>query len=423
MITFDISRAMSQTAGNNGVSDPVFKRTLQKAHDASRQLETEKLPVIERCFNNDDLAAIEQKAASVIQRFSTIVVCGMGGSSLSGRMLCSLAYNPVTHLSGKVRLLFVDNIDPVTIDTLTASLDYASTLFIIISKSGGTAETLAHTGILWHAANAALPAEKIKEHFLVITEPTDNPLARFAKLHDIFVMDHATDIGGRYAALTVVGLLPAAIAGLDIRAIRAGAAAVAKDTLHTTGSAATVIGAALSHVMAEHGKNISVMLPYCDRLWNFALWHRQIWAESLGKNGKGITPAPALGSLDQHSQLQLYLDGPRDKFFTLLLLEQQNKGARIPLGDEPALSYLHQRTLGDLMDAHQHATVETFTLKQIPLRVCVLPQLNETVLGALTMHFILETILTGRLMQVNPFDQPAVEDGKKLAIERLKSRA
>ncbi len=418
----DFSRAMSQAAGNNGISDPVFRRALQRAVEAGIALAGEKLPVVERCLDDSDLELIEQTAKEITARFSTVVVCGMGGSSLSGKMLCSLAYNPVTGLSGKVKLLFVDNIDPASIEQLTASLDYRSTLFIMISKSGGTAETLAHMAILWDAAEKALPAKTASGHFIVITERTDNPLARIAVKHGIRQLEHQNNIGGRYAALTLVGLLPAAVAGLDIRAIRKGAVSVIGQLLRAAGDAPAVQGAALCHTMAEQGKGISVMYPYCDRLWNFALWHRQIWAESLGKSGKGITPAPALGSVDQHSQLQLYLDGPRDKFFTLLMLEQHNKGPVIELGDDPALSYLHKHTLGDLIDAHQLATMETLTNKQCPARVFSLKNLDETALGELTMHFVLETILTGRLMLIDPFDQPAVEDGKKLAVATLKGQ-
>lgn len=417
----DFSRAMSQAVGNNGISEPVFRRALQRATDVAGTLKDEKLAVIERCHDDSDLKYIEKVAAEITARFSTVVVCGMGGSSLSGKMLCSLAYNPVTALSGKVKLLFVDNIDPATIEQFTASLDFSSTLFIMISKSGGTAETLAHMAIFWAAAGKALAA-KAAEHFLVISENTNNPLARIAAKHSITQLEHPNNIGGRYAALTLVGLLPAAVAGLDIRAIRKGAGNVIEQLSGSMDTAPAVQGAALCHVMAEQGKNISVMYPYCDRLWNFALWHRQIWAESLGKNGKGITPAPALGSVDQHSQLQLYLDGPRDKFFTLLMLEQQHKGPVIELGDDPALAYLNKHTLGNLINAHQLATLETLAGKQCPVRVISLNKLDEVALGELTMHFMLETILTGRLMQIDPFDQPAVEDGKKLAVATLKQQ-
>jgi glucose-6-phosphate isomerase len=415
MYHHDISRVMTQAAGENGV----LNRVLATAAEAIHSLQAQHLPVIERCLKQGDLGDIETIAADIVNRFSTVVVCGMGGSSLSGKMLTALALNPLTQNSGKVRLAFLDNIDPASMDMLLASIDFAATLFIVISKSGGTVETLTHMSMLWSAAENKLGRDIASTHFLVITEPHDNPLRRFAAPRNIRALDHDPDIGGRYAALTVVGLLPACIAGLNIRAIRKGAADVIGNTFRDGATSAVAQGAALSHMLAEQGKNICVLLPFCDRLLPFAMWHRQIWAESLGKQSKGITPAPALGSVDQHSQLQLYLDGPRDKFFSLILLDQHGKGALIPSTGDAALSYLERHTIGDLMEAHQHAMLATLTNQHCPVRVVSLATLNEEALGALTMHFMLETIITARLMGVDPFDQPAVEAGKKLAIQHL----
>lgn len=418
MFTQDISRALSPIAGKNGISEPALKRALVQTAEVIDKLQAEGLALIEHCLQDADIAAIEQEAAAITARFSTVIVFGMGGSSLSGKMLTALALNPFTQLSGKTKLFFFDNIDPASMNALLASTDYASTLFILISKSGGTAETLTHASILWQAVEAKLGANA-GGHFLAITEERDNALRRFAAARKIRALAHDPLIGGRYAALTLVGLLPARIAGLDILAIRRSAANVIKDMFAQKDACAPAQGAAVSWLLAEQGKNVCVLMPYCDRLSAFAQWHRQIWAESLGKNGKGITPAPAIGSVDQHSQLQLYLDGPRDKFFTLLLLDQRGKGPLVPPIGEDSFAYLTGRTIGDLMDAHQYATMETFTGRQCPLRVISLDALDEAAIGALTMHFMLETILTGRLMNIDPFDQPAVEDGKKLAIARL----
>lgn len=418
MYTQDISRTMASISGKNGVAEPVFKRAVERASAMVETLRSAPLPVIQHCLEESDFAVIENTAKQLRSRFNTFVICGMGGSSLSGKMLSALAFNPVTNLSGGVRLLCLDNIDPHSVTLLLSSLDFASTCFLLISKSGGTAETLAHASIFWEEAQKQL-GKSAHEHFTVIAEPRDGSLQRFAAQHSITTLEHSPLIGGRYAALTVVGLLPACLAGLDIRAIRRGAGHVIASMYANPASAAPVQGAALSYVLAEQGKNLSVLMPYCDRLATFGQWHRQIWAESLGKKGKGITPAPALGTVDQHSQLQLYLDGPRDKFFTLLLLEQHGKGPVISFPQDASLAYLHHHPIGDLFDAHQHATIETFVQRQCPTRVLSCPVLDEETIGSLTMHFILETILTGYLMDVDPFDQPAVEDGKKLAIQRL----
>jgi glucose-6-phosphate isomerase len=238
--------------------------------------------------------------------------------------------------------------------------------------------------------------------------------------HGIEMLDHDPNIGGRYAALTAVGLLPAKVAGLDIQAVRAGAAEVVERTF-LTDAAEPALGAALHHALLKKGKTVSVIMPYCDRLSAFSAWHQQLWSESLGKKGHGTTALRALGAFDQHSQLQLYLDGPCDKFFTLVLLRQENTGAAIPASKEKPLGYLSGHTIGDLMAAEQRATVETLVGNKRPVRVLSLDALNEESMGALMMHFMLETMVTGRLWGIDAFDQPAVEQGKRLARECLAS--
>jgi glucose-6-phosphate isomerase len=166
-------------------------------------------------------------------------------------------------------------------------------------------------------------------------------------------------------------------------------------------------------------------MPYIDALGPFGLWFRQLWAESLGKDGTGSTPIRAMGTVDQHSQLQLYLAGPADKFYTLILVPQAGKGARVApdLAEDQALSYLAGRTMGDLLEAEQRATLETLAANGRPVRALVLPRLDERAMGALMMHFMLETIIAADLLGVNPFDQPAVEEGKRLAREHLSGMA
>ena len=168
-----------------------------------------------------------------------------------------------------------------------------------------------------------------------------------------------------------------------------------------------------------------VLMPYVDALASFGLWFRQLWAESLGKNGTGTTPIRAMGTVDQHSQLQLYLAGPADKFYTLILMPRAGTGGRVApesAADE-AIAYLVQRSMGDLLDAEQRATLETLAANGRPVRAITIPQLDEHTIGALMMHFMLETIIAADLLGVNPFDQPAVEEGKRLARDYLAQMA
>jgi glucose-6-phosphate isomerase len=237
------------------------------------------------------------------------------------------------------------------------------------------------------------------------------------------VIDHPTGVGGRYSVLTVVGILPAILMGLDVAQLRAGAATVLSQAL--SGDATDIpaaAGAALHQALAADGRlSQTVLWAYADRLHTFGSWWRQLWAESLGKNGKGSTPVSALGPVDQHSQLQLFRDGPPNSLFTILSTNTEGQGPVAPRerADALGLSYLAGRAMGDLVSAEARATAETLARNGRPVRQINLPKVSEATVGALMMHFMLETILMGRLMGVDPFDQPGVEEGKVLARQYL----
>jgi len=370
--------------------------------------------IIRLCESEDDLAEIQDLADSIRVRFKHVIVCGAGGSGLSGRVLSQLKLYSVNP-----RVYTLDNIDPSAIDALIECCPPEDTLVIAISKSGSTAETLSQFYALFAHFKLSL-GEKIRDHFVLITMKSDSPMQHAAKEFGLRVLTHPTDIGGRFSLFTAVGLLPAALAGLDIRALRKGAANVARDL--GKGEHPARLGAALQYDAMERGQVMSVMLPYCERLAGFSAWYRQSWAESLGKGGKGTTPISAVGTTDQHSQLQLYLDGPNDKFFTLILHERAGTGQKINAPDIAGLEYLRGRTTGDVMAAEQKATLETLIHHNRPVRVIRMGHLDETSLGALLMHFMLEIIFMAKLLDVNAFDQPAVEEGKCLARDYLLSK-
>ena len=229
------------------------------------------------------------------------------------------------------------------------------------------------------------------------------------------IIAHDPDLGGRFSILSAAGLIPAAAAGLDIRALRAGAQTLLAD--HTPAAQS----AALHMALMEKNARVNVTMHYCDRLGWLANWYRQCWAESLGKCDSVSTPVRSRGATDQHSQLQLYLDGPKDKFFSMMMLECAGQGASIDYGDitDPRLDIFKGRTMGDLMAAEQRATISTLVARGCPVRSFVIKELNEEAMGALLMHFTLEVIFTAELLAVNAFDQPAVEDGKVFAIKYL----
>ncbi len=360
---------------------------------------------------SDDLAMLESMAQNLRQRFARIAIIGVGGASLGGQAVSALTAN--SDADGTA-LAFLDNPDAAR---LQAELDGGpDTGFIVISKSGGTAETLAQTMIALEQAAA--------ERFLFVTSPGDNPLRRIAQERGVSVLDHDPDLGGRFSVFSAVGVLPLLIAGLDAKAFRQGA----NETLHALldadepGAAPPAAGAALALASSPAA---TVFMPYDDRLLGLAQWICQLWAESLGKDGLGTTPVVARGAVDQHSQLQLYLDGPADKFFTLFRVEAAVGGAPIDAGLAAiaGADYLAGRSLGELMAAEAAATGDALAEAGRPVREFVIPVLDEAAMGAMMMHFMLETVLVALSLEIDPFDQPAVERGKVLAREYLLRQA
>ena len=404
------------------VSEKAFNVALQDAEAALTWLRAEvdggSLAAFDVCRQSADLADLEKLAGGFRQRCDSVAVLGTGGSSLGGQALCALSTD-----SAAPQVRFFDNIDPGTLDGLFDGIAPERLGLVIISKSGGTAETLAQAlTIVPQLADKA--GEDLRERVVVITEPGDTPLRRFADRLNLTVLDHDPGIEGRYAVFSLVGVLPALIAGVDAKAMRAGAAATLSEALAAKSAAdvPAAVGAVVSVALCrERGAAISVLMPYSDRLVKFAQWYRQLWAESLGKGGAGTTPVEALGAVDQHSQLQLYLDGPADKMFTLVTPDHAGTGATIETGLAASLGldYLAGRTVGDLMAAEQQATIDALVAEGCPTRVLAVDQVDAATVGALMMHYMMESVIAARLFGVNPFDQPAVEDSKVRAREYL----
>jgi glucose-6-phosphate isomerase len=389
------------------------------------------LPLLRLPGRRDDIATILGYAALLREGATDVVFLGIGGSSLGGQTLAQLAGYAVPgagSLRASPRAHFIDNLDPESCSALLQRLPLPTSRFVAVSKSGGTGETLMQT----MAVLAALKAAKIDPHdrFVGITEPGApgkvNGLRNLLGDHLIPIMDHDPGVGGRYSVLTNVGLLAAAVCGLDIGAIRAGAADALAPVLghRPPAEVPAAVGAALAVGFAA-SKPISVMMAYADRLERFTRWYVQLWAESLGKDGKGLTPLAALGPVDQHSLLQLFIAGPRDKLFTIITAATAGQGPRIPadlarIAGEPDFA---GKAIGDLVAAQARATAETLANSGCPVRTIALDRLDERHMGELLMHFMLETIIAAHLLGVDPFDQPAVEEGKVLAKRYLKSGA
>jgi glucose-6-phosphate isomerase len=354
---------------------------------------------------------------------SNIIVFGIGGSSLGGMTIAQLTGHGTpgyTAPEGRPALHFFDNLDPHTLANAFENFDLSTTKFLAISKSGGTPETLQQTLAAMVALKSAGLGEEIAKHFAAIATPGNNSLRRLADEIGFPVLDHHPALGGRYSVLSTVGLLPAQILGLDPVKFREGAAKVLAPILESAPAeeCPPALGAVVAIGLAlEKGITANNLMAYVNRLGRFGDWYRQLWAESLGKEGKGTLPIASLGPVDQHSQLQLYLAGPNDKFHTLITMDQKGQGPLVHKDqvDDARLVYLADRTIGDLVAAEQRATIDTLIKNGRPTRVIEVDAIDEETFGALFMHFMLETIIAAHLLGVEPYDQPAVEEGKLLA--------
>jgi glucose-6-phosphate isomerase len=433
-----IENARAECIGAEGVSVSAFADALARSGEALSNLRARyadgSLPLLRLPEKRDDIAEIKAAGARLNAVDTTdVVFLGTGGSSLGGQTLAQLVgygVPAVGPLRGAPRIHFMDNLDPNTFDALLRMLPLPTTRFVAISKSGGTAETLMQTIAVLSALKKSGLEGRIPGLVLGLTEPAKtgkrNGLRDLLGAHRVPMLDHDPGIGGRYSVLANVGLLPAAVVSLNIEKIRAGAAAALAPILNASPAqeAPSAVGAALSFTLAQQNrKSISVMMPYADQLERFSRWYVQLWAESLGKDGKGTTPLAALGPVDQHSQLQLFIGGPRDKFFTVVSVGAGNRGPRMDaelskLAGEPGFA---GKTIGDLVAAQGRATAETLAKNSCPVRTIHLDRLDEESLGELLMHFMLETIIAAHLFGVDPFDQPAVEEGKVLAKRYLAS--
>jgi len=436
----DISRCRQEVIGDKGLTDQELDAALQRADEAVQKIRMMhsqgQMSLLDVPTAYKDLEKCK-KAVEILTKGATdIVLLGTGGSSLGAQALAQLAgYKvsgiiPFRRLNNRtLRVHFLDNLDASMLDRALMDQTMRTTRFLAVSKSGSTAETVMQMAIMLDALKENGLDWNASAHMVVLTEtgdPENNTVLQLAQRHNLEVLEHAPDIGGRYSVLTNVGMLPAMVMGLDVMAIRRGAANAVKPFFREENVAdiPAALGAAVNVALMENkGISTTIMMPYSDRLRLFANWFQQLWAESVGKEGMGTTPLSTAGPVDQHSLMQLFLDGPADKLLNIIQVPTAGEGPRIPASyrSDPLLGYLAGRTVGDLTDCQQRATVETFARNKRPVRVFEIDGIKEHQIGELMMHFMLETIITGYMMGVDPFDQPAVEQSKILTREYLES--
>lgn len=374
----------------------------------------------------DEIAAF---ADEVRDEYQDYILVGIGGSSLGAIATIQALAHPFRNLlpDGKrvgPRIFILDNPDPEKISATLDTVDLSKTLVNVVTKSGQTAETMANFLVVRNALIDAVGAEQAKKHIVATTDPQSGLLRQLSDQEGYRTFAVPPGVDGRQTVLSAVGLIPAALAGIDIHQLLAGAAAMRERT--QTGNVRenpAYLLAALSWLAdTEHDKSMLVTMPYADALFGLSDWFRQLWAESLGKKLSvdnevvyaGQTPIKSLGAIDQHSQIQLYTEGPNDKLIQLIAVGQYRDQVNIPTPPSsiPDLSYLDGGELGELLDKERIATAWALASADRPNITITTPAIDAFAIGEFFYLLQLQTVMAGALYNVNPFGQPGVEAGK-----------
>ncbi|MEX2465447.1 MAG: glucose-6-phosphate isomerase [Gemmatimonadota bacterium] len=405
----------------------------ETAHERFERRRAEgQLGFLELPYASETAAQVRELADGFGQWFEDVVVLGIGGSGLGAIALRDALLGPFwNQLSDEERdhfprLHVVDNPDPFTFRGLLERVDPARTLFNVISKSGTTAETMAQYLVARERVETAVGADKARGHFLFTTDPTGGVLRQISDAEDIPTLPVPENVGGRFSVLSPVGLLPAAVCGVDPGRLLAGAARMEERcrTPDLVRNPAGLLAALLHHADRSQGRHIHVLMPYADRLRSLAAWFQQLWAESLGKakaedgttGHTGPTPLAALGATDQHSLLQLLMEGPHDKVVLFVDVQDPGEDVTIPARhpEIEALAYLGGHTLGGLLATERKATAEALRREGRPNATFSVGSITPEILGELLMLFQIATVYAGALYGVDPLDQPGVELSKRL---------
>ena len=435
-IHFDEKNLTAAMVGdNNGVTPGELKKASQAALNAvasfRKQSDEGKYGFPELPSQTSVAKAILRYAESVKGSYDTVCVIGIGGSALGGWALdCGLrGPHPVQgkHSVDFPRLVVLDNVDPDFVSAALDSMNPKRTLVVPIAKSGSTAETVA-TFLIVKEWLTNKVGKKANQKIAVVTSEGRGELKQLATQEKYETFHLPDNVGGRFSVLSAVGLLPAALIGLDIKGLMKGAAVMTQNCWQPDLDKNLALRSALHHylIWTLKQKSIHVAFPYSNRLWGGAFWFRQLWAESLGKaksrQGQtvniGQTPVAALGTTDQHSQVQLYMEGPNDKVYSFWTIAKRADSMRIPQVKTgfDSFDYLSGQTLGKLLDAEQRATAAALTANERPNCVYTLDRLDAAHLGAFLQMMEFQTAYMGEMLDIDAFDQEGVELGKKFTF-------
>lgn len=434
LVELDYNNVMADVLeSNKGITAKQFNDTKPKMNEIHKELMRRRkegeLPFYDLPFQTQTLKSIRRMAEGIRKRTENFVVFGIGGSAL-GALALFTALSPQNHnlLESSrrrfPRLFVADNADPETIATLLNYVDPRETVFNVISKSGTTTETMSQFMIVHDRLRRSLGKSSVKDHIVITTDPEEGFLREFANQEGYQTLDIPPGVGGRFSVLSAVGLLPLAVTGVNVVELLKGAAAASDvSTLPTLTRNPAYLFAVLTYLLNQLKKRSTlIFMPYADALSGIADWFNQLWAESLGKRystkGKvvfaGQTPVKAIGTTDQHSQLQLYMEGPEDKVVVFVGLKSYRVDIRIPavFKEHEGLSYLSGQTLGELIQTEQLATAQALAQAGRPNMTLTLNRITAASMGYLVYLLEVATLAAGYLYQIDPLDQPGVEMSK-----------
>ncbi len=438
-VRFDFNGVMSTVIDSEGIKSEeiqALQPQIDKIHKAFHAMkEMGHLPFMHLPYEEEKVQEIEALSKKYLQKFENLVVLGIGGSALGAKAILTALkgpYQPFLNFqnsSPSAKVFVCDDIDPDSFQLLLQSLDLKKTLFNVISKSGNTIETMSQWMIVKKRLEEFCGASW-KEHVILTTDPEKGLLREMVNQESFASLAIASGVGGRYSLLSPVGLFPAAMGGIHLNDLLAGAKrADARINQSNIWMNPAYMLAAIQYLLFQKKKNIVVMMPYSQMLFPFSEWYSQLWAESIGKRFSlkgeevhtGSTPVAACGPRDQHSQLQLYMEGPADKFILFLMLENYETLLTIPThANFPQdMGYLSGQTLGKVVQMEALATETSLQQQKRPTAKFLIPHRNAYALGQLFYILEVATAFAGELFNVNPFDQPGVELGKKFAAGLL----
>lgn len=385
-----------------------MRHSTENIHNRIKNREFQEFEFLDLPFQNT--SEIEETGRWVRDRAENFVILGIGGSALGPKVIWDCLRK--SHIP---RVYIYDNVDPASFEKILNHVDLKKTVFNVISKSGSTGETIASFMITWEVLKKA--GLKPEEHFVITTDPEKGPLRRLAKELNLRSLSIPAGVVGRYSVLSPVGLLCASVTGIQPQELLHGARDIHKrcsepDLLNNP---AYLFGILLYLNDIKHSRRINILMPYADSLKSFSEWFCQLWAESLGKKGRGLMPYPSTGTTDQHSQLQLWIEGPDDKVVIFVRIENYGTDRKIPaiFKDIKEFSFLGGHSLSELIKAEQESTALSLMKAGRPNITITIPEINAYSIGSLFHFFEIATVFTGMLYGINPFNQPAVEEGKR----------